>query len=82
MTNATMASAVDGVSGPVLSLAYEGGSKRVVVAPDTVIVKAASAERSDLVAGAPVLVTAQRDATGALTASRVTVGNRGVAPPM
>ena len=82
MTNATVASNVESVSGPVLTLTYPGGEQKIAVGPDSPIVTFAPAEKSDLKPGAPVFVFAERKPDGALTASRITVGNNGVAPPM
>jgi hypothetical protein len=82
MTNATVASTVDGVKGPVLTLNYSGGEKKVTVPPEAPVVTFAPAEKSDLVAGAPVFVPAQKAEDGSLSAARVIVGNNGIAPPM
>jgi hypothetical protein len=82
MTNATVAETVKGVEGPVLTLAYPGGEQRIEVPPETPVVTFAPAERADVKPGAPVFVPGRREADGGLTASRVIVGNRGVAPPM
>lgn len=82
MTNATVASTVDSVSGPVLTLSYPGGEKRIAVTPDIPIVTFAPAEKSDIKPGAPVFVPSQRAADGTFSAARVIVGNNGIAPPM
>lgn len=82
MTNATVASTVDSVNGPVLTLAYPGGEKTIVVGPQTPVVTFAAAEKSDLKPGAPVFLSAQRAEDQSLSTLRVTVGNNGVAPPM
>ena len=42
----------------------------------------APATRDDLKPGAPVFLSATKNAEGKLTAARVTVGTKGVAPPM
>lgn len=82
MTNATVSSTVESVAGPVLTLAYPGGEKTIVVRPDTPIVTFAPAEKSDLKPGAPVFLSAQRADDQSLSTMRITVGNNGVAPPM
>lgn len=82
MTNATVASTVSGVSGPVLTLTYPGGEKSVAVTPETPIVTFAPAEKADLKPGAPVFVPAQKGEDGTLSTMRVVVGNNGFAPPM
>ena len=81
MTNATVASTVAGVSGPVITLTYPGGEKQVAVTADTPLVTFAPAEKSDLKPGTAVFLSATRDGSG-LATSRVTVGNNGIAPPM
>lgn len=82
MTNATVASTVGSVSGPVITLTYPGGEKTVAITADTPIVTFAPAEVSDLKPGAAVFVPSQRAADSTLSAARVVVGNNGVAPPM
>ena len=82
MTNATVAETVQGVSGRNLKLVYKGGEKLVMVPPEAPVVTFAPAEKSDIKPGAPVFVGAQRQTDGSMTATRVTVGNNGVAPPM
>lgn len=82
MTNATVATTVESVSGPVLTLAYPGGEQKIAVSAETPIVTFAPADKSDLKVGSAVFVPAQRGDDGALKTSRVVVGNNGVAPPM
>lgn len=82
MTNATVADTVQGVNGRTPDLTYHGGKKSVEVPADAPIVTFAPADKADLKLGAAVFVPAQRGADGTLTASRVIVGNHGIAPPM
>jgi hypothetical protein len=82
MTNGTVTGNVEAVSGRELSLSFKGNSNKIVVPPNTPIVTFAPAERADLKPGAPVMFGATKNADGKLTASRVTVGKDGVAPPM
>ncbi len=82
MTNGTVTGAVQATSGRELSLSFKGSSNKIVVPPDVPIVTFAPAERADLKPGAPVMFGATRNAEGKFTASRVTVGKDGVAPPM
>jgi hypothetical protein len=82
MTNGTVSGVVDAASGRNLSITFKDGKKDVHVTPDAPIVTLAPAERTDLKPGAPVFLTAARNAEGQLAASRVTVGKDGVAPPM
>jgi hypothetical protein len=82
MTNANVEAAVQANSGRELSLTYKGGTAKIVVPPAAPVVTFAPAERADLKPGAPVFFAATKNAEGKLTASRVTVGKDGVAPPM
>jgi hypothetical protein len=81
MTNATVAEVVEAVDGRMLTLTYKGEQKTIVVPPDVPIVTLAPAQKADVAAGAPVFISAQRQADGTLTANRITVG-LGIAPPM
>jgi hypothetical protein len=83
MTNGTVASEVTGVSGPTVTLTYENGQeKKISIPAGTPIVTFASASPADLTPGAAVFVIAQHAADSGLNATRVVVGNHGVAPPM
>ena len=81
MTNATVADLVTSAQGRTLTLKYKDGSKLLNVAEGVPVVTFKPADRSLLVPGAKVLVTAQlRDGTP--TALRGTAGRNGFAPPM
>jgi hypothetical protein len=82
MTNANVAEVESVSGGRSMLLRYKDGEKRVVVPEGAPIVTFVPADRSALVAGAHVLVGAQRQADGTLTAARVTVGLNGLMPPM
>jgi hypothetical protein len=82
MTNATVASEVQGVDGRTLTLSYKGGEKTVVLPADAPVVTFAAAEKSDVKPGAPVFVPTQRQPDGSLQTARVLVGKDGVVPPM
>jgi hypothetical protein len=82
MTNGTVNGAVKAASATELTVAYKEGSQTIHVAPGAPIVTFAPAERADVKPGAPVFVTANKAADGALSAGRVVVGKDGVAPPM
>lgn len=82
MTNATVANAVEGVSGHELTLTYPEGSKTVTLPENIPVVTFADADAGDLVAGAPVFVPATQAADGSLSTAFVVVGNDGVVPPM
>jgi hypothetical protein len=80
MTNATVAatveSATDGARGRELILTYEGGSQKILVPANASISTLVPAERSRLVPGAAVNLTAASGADGKLTALRLQVSNR------
>lgn len=81
MTNATVSSVAPGANGRTITLRYKDGEKTVVVPEGVPIVTLRPADRSLLVPGAKVFVTAQvRD--GKPTAVRATAGRNGFAPPM
>lgn len=82
MTNATVATTIQSVKGPVLTLAYPGGEKTISVTPETPIVTFATAQKSDLVPGATVFVPGQEAADKTISTARIVVGNNGIAPPM
>jgi hypothetical protein len=82
MTNATVAERVAGVAGPVLTLKYKDGEKKIVVPPEAPIVTFAPAERTLLKPGAAVFLVAAKQPDGSLAAPRVLVGKDGVVPPM
>jgi hypothetical protein len=82
MTNANVANVTNMGKDRVLTVQYKGGEKQVLVPETATVVAFKPAERSELKAGAPVFVVAQRQAEGSLTAARVNVGLNGQIPPM
>jgi hypothetical protein len=80
MTNATVAEAVASPQGERLQLRYKDGEKTIVVPPDAPIVSIRPGDRSLLVAGAAVSLTAQQ-VDGKPTALRISAGRGGFAPP-
>jgi hypothetical protein len=82
MTNATVASVGDVGQSKRLTLKYKDGEQIVVVPPGTPVVTFEPGERSMLVPGAHILLTATRQPDGALTAAGVNVGKNGLVPPM
>jgi hypothetical protein len=81
MTNATVAEVAGAEAGSnKLRLRYPGGEQVIVVPPGTPIVSLRPADRSLLVVGAPVTVTAQ-EVQGKPAAVRVSAGRNGFAPP-
>ena len=82
MTNGTIKGAVTAAAGRELSIGFKDSSNNVVVPPNAPVVTFAPATREDLKVGAPVFLAATKNTEGKFTAARVTVGTKGVAPPM
>lgn len=72
MTNATVSATVQSAKGRELTLTYEGGSQKITVPESASISTQVPGDRSQLVAGAAVNLTAA-EAGGKLTAVRVQV---------
>ena len=81
MTNATVTEVVHGAKGREMKLRYKDGEQTIVVPEGVPIVTIKPADRSLLVPGAKVIVTAQMR-NGQPTALRVAAGRNGFAPPM
>jgi len=82
MTNATVAQMVKGVEGDEITLKYKDGEKKIVVAPDTVIVTYAPGTKDELKPGAKIFTITTKKDDGTLEAASVSVGRDGVTPPM
>ncbi len=80
MTNATVAGQATAADGNRLTLAYPGGEKTIVVAPGTPIVSLRPGSRELLVPGARISVAAQVIGEKP-TATRISAGRNGFAPP-
>ena len=86
MTNAAVETTAASVDGQVLTVKYKSADKteekKVIVPADAAIVAFQPGDKSELKAGAQVIIFgAQKQADGTLTAPAVNVG-RGVTPPM
>jgi hypothetical protein len=86
MTNAAVETTAGSVDGQVLTVKYKQGDKvdekKVIVPPDAAIVTYAPADKSELKAGAQIIIFgAQKQADGTLQAQAVNVG-KGITPPM
>src|ERR1700712_596935 len=83
MTNATVAQTVEGTDGQNILVRYKDGEKKVVVPPETPIVAFVSGDKSELKAGAKIIIFgAVKKDDGMLEANRVGVGRDGIIPPM
>jgi hypothetical protein len=74
MTNATVGAMVQLASGRELTMTYDGGSQKIVVPENASISTLVPGNRSQLVPGAPVNLTARAGDSGALTAISIQVG--------
>ena len=81
MTNGTVDERVTSVDGPVLTVRYRDGEKKIVVPADATILAYAVSDLSELKPGAHVaLLRVTRKLNGSLEADRVNVGRGGVIP--
>ena len=83
MTNADVTTMVTGVDGQTFTVKYKDGEKKVIVPPNTPVVRFALGSKDDLKAGAQFfIVAATKQADGTYTAPNINVGRDGAAPPM
>jgi hypothetical protein len=83
MTNANVEQTVGGVEGPVLTVKYKDGEKKVLVTPETQVVTYVIGNRADLKPGIKIFVgAAKKAADGTWATPRVTYGKDGLTPPM
>jgi len=83
MTNAIVDTTVAGVDGQTIMVKYKDGEKKVIVPPSTPIVAYAPGNKSELKAGAQIIIMgATKQADGSLTTPAINVGRDGVVPPM
>ena len=81
MTNATVTNVSDAAQVHHLTVHYPGGNKQVVVPAGLPIMLLESVERSKLVPGAHLVVTATRLDGAGWVASSITMGKDGSVPP-
>jgi hypothetical protein len=82
MTNAYVESMVAGKDGDVLMVKYKDGEKKIIVTPRTAIAAVAPGDKSELKAGAHIVIFAsEKQADGSLLAKVMYVG-RGIVPAM
>jgi hypothetical protein len=81
MTNGEVGNTVAGVNGPVITVKYKGGEKKIVVSPDTPIVRYEIGNKSELKPGAKIRITrALKKPDGSFEAARINVGRGDVVP--
>jgi hypothetical protein len=83
MTNANVETTVASAAGQVIMVKYPDGEKKVIVPPNTNIVAMAPGSKDDLKPGAAfIIMAAQKQPDGSLTAPAINVGRGGATPPM
>jgi hypothetical protein len=81
MTNGAVGQAVSSVDGPVVTVKYKDGEKKIIVGPNVPVVRYEIGERSELKAGAAIgVAAATKKPDGTFTAARINVGRGGVVP--
>jgi hypothetical protein len=81
MTNANVEQTVAGVDGPILSVKYKDGEKKLVVTPQTVVVTYEFGKREEIEPGTKIFVAAaKKEADGSLQTPRITYGRNGEGP--
>ena len=81
MTNGNVEQTVAGVDGPLLSVKYKDGEKKLVVTPETVIVTYVPGNRDDLKPGTKIFVAAaKKQPDGTFQTPRITYGRNGAGP--
>jgi hypothetical protein len=81
MTNGAVGQAVSSVDGPVITVKYKDGEKKIVVTPNVPIVRYEVGNKSELKPGAAIGVNAAtKKADGTYGAARINVGRGGVVP--
>jgi hypothetical protein len=82
MTNGTVGASVSGVDGPVVTVRYKDGEKKIIVGPNVPIVRYEIADIPVITAGAAFTAVATgKAADGSFELSRINVGRDGASPP-
>jgi Domain of unknown function (DUF5666) len=83
MTNANVEQLVTAVDGPMLTMKYKEGEKKISVPNNATIVQFVNGDKGDLKPGAKVFIGAYTKLPdGSLEAAGINVGKDGVTPPM
>ena len=80
MTNGNVEQTVAGVDGPLLSVKYKDGEKKLVVTPETVVVTYVPGNKDEVKPGTKVFVAAKKQPDGTFQAPRITYGRNGAGP--
>jgi hypothetical protein len=83
MTNANVEQLVTQVDGPMLTMKYKDGEKKISVPNNAVIVQFVNGDKNDLKVGAKIFVAAgTKLPTGEVETAGINVGKNGITPPM
>ncbi len=83
MTNGNVEQSVSGVDGPILSVKYKDGEKKLLVTPETAVVTYVTGNKDDLKPGTRIFVAAaKKQPDGTVQTPRITYGKDGLVPPM
>ena len=82
MTNGTVGASVSGVDGPIVTVQYKDGEKKIIVGSDVPIVRYEIADTGAIAPGAPFTAVATgKAADGSFDVTRINVGRGGASPP-
>ncbi len=83
MTNATVDAVVTNTNGELVTVKYKGGEQKVIVTPQTSIVRMVPGNPAEVKAGTKVIIfAATKGSDGNWSTQRVTYGKDGLMPPM
>jgi hypothetical protein len=82
MTNGAVADRIKGIDGDVLTVKYKDGEKKIIVTPETSIVRFEPGARSELHKGTKIVATVSQGADGDRQVVRINVGRDGITPAM
>ncbi len=83
MTNANVEQFVTAVDGPMLTMKYKDGEKKISVPTNATIVAFVNGDRSELKPGAKIFIAAgTKNPDGTIGAATISVGRDGFTPPM
>lgn len=82
MTNGALANRVKGTDGDILTVTYKDGERKIVVTPETSIVRFEPGDFSELRQGAKIVATVLDKTDGTKEAIRINVGRDGITPAM
>jgi hypothetical protein len=83
MTNANVEQLVTAVDGPMLTMKYKDGEKKISVPTNATIVQFVNGDKSELKPGAKIFIAAgTKKPDGTIETGGVNVGRDGITPPM